>query len=213
MGSAAQGFFSSNTTSGRPLTIEDDVRPAVVLALDLQLVDDQEPVALRLLPVDGVDVAVLDPSVWVLDPQVEPAGQQLVEALVSPQRVDAVRSGRPVHCLGQGVGRQVGVALGEELAQLVVQDDLAPIVAHDVGAVLVAMPEQHEPVDRRRLELGLAATLGHGRLPLYGLGHDLLGLAHAQFAGEELGEKEVAQSAKGLVNFAILGLLGPEWAQ
>jgi len=178
---------------GQAVDVDHEVGPAVVLALDLQLVDDEEVVVLGVFPVDGVHLFVVDSAVGPLHRQLGSLAEDLLERHVAADRLDALGAGKLLHRLLEVVGRQVAVALLESELESPAEDDLLrrPV---ELEAVDVLIAEESETLDRRQLELALGAAAGHLEEGLRGI----FGLRDADLAGEELGEEEIAERGEGL---------------
>jgi hypothetical protein len=80
-------IFQLEEHERQPVHIHEDVRPPVVIAPNAKLIDHKELVRSGVLPVDAVDVSMLDAPAGMLDANLEAAREELMEREVPAQRV------------------------------------------------------------------------------------------------------------------------------
>jgi hypothetical protein len=159
-GMGIPGVLQLEDGKRQPVDEDHEVGAAVVLTADWELIDHQELVPFRLVPVDGVDVPVFNPTTGTLDTGLDPAGQGLVEGHVTTEGVDPIGPGEaPKRVLNCARG-QIRVLPGQEGPQVLAKNDLfeRPI---ELDAVDVAITETLQPFDGGELKLSFAAPVRH----------------------------------------------------
>jgi len=105
-------------------------------------------------------VRVLHPAAGTLDPDFNPAGEGLVERHVPAEGVDALGRREAPERFVNCIGGQIRVLLGQEGPQAIAENNLLgrPV---KLDAMDVPVSETLQPLDGRKLELGLAAPVRH----------------------------------------------------
>ncbi len=123
MADLVQGIVDGRLFRIRVLEFEKDerkaidenekVRPAVILPVNWKLVDDEENVAGRIVPIDRIDVPMLLASVGVFDGKLESTCEKLVKRHVPPNSVHPFGTADPGDGVVNGSRRNVRVSAGE----------------------------------------------------------------------------------------------------
>ena len=159
-GFVAPRILELEDRQGQAVDVDHQIGAALALPGDGQLIDHQEVVGFGVVPIDGIDQAIVDGAVVPFDVQGVASGGVLVERHVAAQGVDAVRPGETTGGFVEGGGRQIGIASGQKGLQAILEDDLLR-PAIELAAVDVGITLGFEALDGGELEFGFGAAAGH----------------------------------------------------
>jgi hypothetical protein len=159
-GAGIPGILQLEDSEWQSVDEDHKVGTPIILAPDWELIDHQELVSLRPIPVDGVHVFVLHPATGMLDTDFDPACEGLVERHVPAEGVDPLGRGDASERFVNCVRGQIRVLPGQEGPQAIAENNLLKW-AVKLDAMDAAIAETLQPLDGRKLELGFAAPVGH----------------------------------------------------
>src|SRR5262249_6995761 len=131
---------------------------AIVLAADRELVDHEELVSFRVVPVDRVHVSMLHTALRAFDPDFNSASESVVERHVTTEGVGPGWCGEQCNRILNSGSGQIRILLGQEGPQAITKDDLSRR-AIELDARYVAITEAFQPFDGGELKLSFAAPV------------------------------------------------------
>lgn len=154
------GILEFKDDQRQAINEDNNIGTAVVLPMNGKLIDGADVVLVRLIPVDGVDVAMLAVPVWKLHFQFDAASEHLMKGEVAAQGVGAFGLAEDAHGFIERAGGKVALAAGKVRAEDITQDNFFTR-AFDIHAESVLIFQRVEPLQGGQFKGGFGSAWWH----------------------------------------------------